>query len=156
MVQMTGNSVCCSWYLSNHISHNCHLWYTSVKGYKMPQKDKKLCLSHSVPKEPYIIWFSFLVHMYKRIICPGIFFIKIWIVWAIRRVKGQKMVQNYKKLCLLQSMSQETNMICLSLAIPKCKMIIYPSAFLNFSKFWFFGFWGGERGKNSPKWQKFL
>ena len=148
---MTRNSVCCSWYLRNHISHDCHLWYTSVKGHKMPQKDKKLCLSHSVPKEPYIIWFSFLVHMCKSIICPGILFIKILIVLAIRGVKGQKMVQSYKKLCLLQSMSQETNMICLSFAIRKCKMIISPSAFFNFSNF---GFLGGERGKNDPKWQK--
>ena len=26
-------SVCCSWCLRNHISYDCHLWYTCVKWY---------------------------------------------------------------------------------------------------------------------------
>ena len=25
------NSVCCAWYLRNHTSYDCHLWYTSVQ-----------------------------------------------------------------------------------------------------------------------------
>ena len=29
--KMTKTSVCCAPYLSNHISHNLHLWYTCAK-----------------------------------------------------------------------------------------------------------------------------
>ena len=34
------------------------------------------------------------------------------------------------------------------------KMIIYPSVFSIFSKFWYLGLLGGKRAKNGPKWQK--
>ena len=51
-----------------------------VKGQKMTQIDKKFSLSHSVSQEPYLIWLWFLVHMYKMMISPAIFFIfsKLW------------------------------------------------------------------------------
>ena len=51
-----------------------------VKGQKMTQMDKKFSLSHSVSQEPYLIWLWFLVHMYKMMISPAIFFIfsKLW------------------------------------------------------------------------------
>ena len=45
-----------------------------VKWQKMVN-EKKLCLSCSIAQEPYIIWFSFMVHMCKMIISPGSFFI---------------------------------------------------------------------------------
>ena len=38
-------------------------------------------------------------------------FIKILIYWVVGRVKGQKMVQNEKKLCLSRSISQEPYII---------------------------------------------
>ena len=44
-----------------------------VKGQKMAQNDKKLCLSCLISQEPYIIWSSFMVHMCNRIISPGFF-----------------------------------------------------------------------------------
>ena len=44
-----------------------------VKGQKMVQNDKKFCLLHSISQEPYIIWLSFMVHMCKMIISPGVF-----------------------------------------------------------------------------------
>ena len=51
-----------------------------VKEQKMVQNDKKFCLLHSVSQEPYIIWFSFLVHMCKMIIPSRDYFIfsKFW------------------------------------------------------------------------------
>ena len=45
-----------------------------VKGQKMVQNDKKLCLSHFISQESYIIWLSFLVHMCKMIISAGVIF----------------------------------------------------------------------------------
>ena len=94
------NSGCTS-YLRNHISYDCHLWYTWVKWYlqdvffffskfwfpelleverrawraKMVQNEKKFCLSCSISLESYIIWFSFIVLMCKMIIPRGDFFI---------------------------------------------------------------------------------
>ena len=68
-------SVCCSWYLRNHISYDCHLWYTcvndisrsffyffktlifwivrGVKGQKIAQNDKKSCLPCLIYQKPY-------------------------------------------------------------------------------------------------------
>ena len=99
---------------SSFVVHNCNLisssvffiffkivisWIVSkVKEYKMAQNDKKLCLAHSISQEPYIIWFSFLIHLCKMMVRPGIFsFFKIMIFRAVRGVKEQKMVQNDKK-----------------------------------------------------------
>ena len=48
---------------------------SGLKGQKLAQNDKKFCLSHSVSQEPFIIWLWFLVHMYKMMILPAIFFI---------------------------------------------------------------------------------
>ena len=82
-------------YLSNRTSYDHHLWYTSVKGWylqaffhfskilifqvvsgvkgqKMAQNDKKFCLSHFILQEPYIIWLSFMVHLCKMMISPGL------------------------------------------------------------------------------------
>ena len=68
----------------------------------------KNCLLRSLSWEPYIIWLSFMVHMFKVIISPGVFFFfnyffKILLVFVVRLVKGQKTIQNYKKFCLSHS-----------------------------------------------------
>ena len=93
--KMIKNSVCCSSYLRNHTSYVYHLWYTCVKGWYLQvflfifpnfwffgllggekvnngPKWEKFCLAHSISQEPYIIWFSFMVHMCKMIISPSI------------------------------------------------------------------------------------
>ena len=56
-----------------------------VKGKKLVQNDKKLCPLHLISQEPYIIWLSFMVHMCKMIMSPGLFFVffKILIFWAV-------------------------------------------------------------------------
>ena len=122
---------------------------------------KNVCLVHFISQEPYIKWLSFMVHLCKMMISPGVFFhfFKIFILWVVRvgegvDVKGQKMVQNDKKLCLLCSISQESYIIWFSFMALMFKMIIPPGVFFIFSKFWFSGLLGGKRAKNGPKWQK--
>ena len=61
----------------------------------MVQNDKKLRLSHSLFKEPYIMWLSFMVQMCKMLISPCVFFnFKILISRVFRELKGQKMAEN--------------------------------------------------------------
>ena len=80
---------------------------------KMTQDDKKFCLLCSISLEPYTIWLSFMLHLCKMMIPPGVLFIffEILIFWVVRRVKGQKMVQNDKTFCLSWSMSQKAYII---------------------------------------------
>ena len=62
--------------------------------------------------------------------------------------KGQKLVQNDKKVCPLQhSISQEPFIIWLSFMIHICKMIISSGVVFIFSKFWFYGSIGGKTVK---------
>ena len=44
------------------------------KGKKWPRVTKKFCLLHFISQEPYIIWLSFMVHLCKMMISPGVFF----------------------------------------------------------------------------------
>ena len=123
--------------------------FRGEKGEKIAQNDKRFFLSHSLSQEPYIIWLSFMVHMCKMIISPGVFFhfFKILILWVLTGVKGQKMIQNYKKICLLHPISQERYII-LSFMVHMCKS---PGVFFIFSQFWLFGLLVGQKGK---KWSK--
>ena len=71
-----------------------------VKGQKMTQYGKKLCLSQFVSQEPFLIWLWFLVHVQNNDI--SILFKKIWFVRFLGEgggsgwVKAQKMTQNYQ------------------------------------------------------------
>ena len=108
------------------------------------QNDKNICLSHSTSQEPYMIWLSLLVHKSKMMISPSIFFFfsKFWFFGLLRvrggarwegGVKGQKMVQNHKRFCLLCSISQEPYILWFYLwCIHMCKMTMSPCVFLNF------------------------
>ena len=85
-------------YLRNSVAYNYDFWYTcvkwwylqaffiflknliywvvsGVKGQNMAQNDKKLCLLCLISQEPCIIWSSFMVHICKKIISPGVFYI---------------------------------------------------------------------------------
>ena len=79
-------------------------------------------------------------------------FFKVLIFWVVNGVKGQKMAQNEKKLCLLHPISQEPYIIWSSFVVCKCKMII--SFFLNFFKTLNFQVLGGSKGKKWPKMTK--
>ena len=77
---------------------------------KMIQNDKKFCPSRSISQEPYIIWFSCMVHVCKIVISPGVFFILpkfLFFRWVNRKNRDQ----NDKKFCPLRSISQEPYII---------------------------------------------
>ena len=84
-------------YLRNSIAYDYDFWYncvkwlylqvffhffkilifrvvSGVKEQKLTQNDKKSWLWRSISQEPYIMWFSFMVHMCNMIISPGVFF----------------------------------------------------------------------------------
>ena len=112
------------------------LIFRVVMGEKMVPNDKKFCPSRFIYQEPYIIWLSFIVNLCRMIISPGFFFLfsKILIFWVVRETKGQKVVQNDKKFCLLRSISQEPYLMWLSFMVHMCKMIISPGVFFHFFK----------------------
>ena len=79
-------------------------------------------------------------HLCKMVILPSIFFIfsKFWFSGFKKgegRVKGQKMVQNEKKL---HSISQESYIMRFSFMVLVCEMIISPVVFFHFFKFLIF------------------
>ena len=112
-----------------------------VKGQSMAQNDKKFCLSHFVSQKPYIVWLSFMVHLYKMMIYPGVFFfhfLKI-LIFRVSVVKGQKIIKMKKIFFFLShSISQEPYIMCLSFLVEKSEMMISPGIFFIFSKFLFF------------------
>ena len=114
----------------------------------MVRSGKKFWLSRFISQELYIIWLSFMVHMCKMIISPGLFF-SFSKFWFFRLLGGKKakMVQNDKKFCLLHFISQEPYIMWLSFMVCIYKMIISSSVLFIFPKFWFSGSIGGEKGK---------
>ena len=73
------------------------------------------------------------------------------IFWVVREVKGQKMVQNDKKLFSFMLHISGAIHDTFLIMIRVCKMIISPGDFFIFSKFCFFGLLVGVKGK---KWSK--
>ena len=117
----------------------CHFFSPSVR----PSVSLSSHPSCTVSQELYIMWPKFLVLMCKMMISPGVFFhffkvLIFWVVrgifWFVRGVKGQKMVQNDKKLCRLRSISQKQYIIWLSCMVHLCKMIISRDIFFHFFK----------------------
>ena len=93
-----------------------------------------------------------MVLMCKMIISAGVFFFhffKILIFWVVSGVKGQKMVQNDKKICLSHSTSQEPYIIRLLFMVHMSAMIIFSGIFLIFQNFDFLCCQGLERAKNA-------
>ena len=76
------------------------------------------------------------------------------IFWVVREVKGQKMVQNDKKLFsfVLHISGAIHDMFLIMIRV--CKMIISPGDFFIFSKFCFFGLLGCKRAKKWPQMTK--
>ena len=76
--------------------HFCKiLIFWVVKGQKTVQNDKTFSLSHSISQEPHIIWFSFMAHICKMIISPGVLlnFLKILMFRVFSEVKWPKNVE---------------------------------------------------------------
>ena len=149
------NSVCCTPYLRYHASYDFYLWYPcvkwyhqefffwvkGVKGQKIAHNGKKLCLSHLISQEPYIIWLSFVVHKCKMTISPAVFLIfsKSWFFGLSGGSKGKKWSKMTKNFVLLHFISQEPFIIWSWFMVHMCKRIISPGVFHTFFKFYFSG-----------------
>ena len=115
-----------------------------------------MCLSRLISQEPYIIWLSFIVHMWKNYNISSCFFhfFKILIFWVVRGVKRKKMTQNEKKiLSVTCSISQEPYITWLSFMVHLYKMIISPGV-LNFFKILIFWVVRGVKGQKLSKMKK--
>ena len=89
-----------------------------------------------------------MVHLCKIILRRFFpFFSKLWFSGLLKEQKWPKM----KKNCSSHSVSQEPYIIWLWFLAHICKMMISPTLFIVFSRFWFFGFLGGKRAKNDPQ-----
>ena len=123
-------------------------WFSGLSGGQKGEKWSKMgknCLSCSISQETYIIWSSFVICKCKMIIFSGFFFyfFKILIFQVVRKVKGEKMTQNDKKLFLSYSISQETYIIWLWFLVHMCNVRTSQDAFFIVLKFWFFWLLGG-------------
>ena len=107
--------------------------YISVKEHKIPQKDKKVCLSHSISKEPKILIFIFGTLLQKDHMS---FFISSKFSFSgMLEGKRARSCPKWQKILSVELHISGTNMIWLSFVIHKCKMIIFPGALYIFSKF---------------------
>ena len=97
-------------------------------------------------------WYTCVKWWYLQVVVFQ--FLKILLFGVVRGVKGQKAVQNDKICCLSHFISLEPYIIWLSFMVHLCKMLIYPSIFFIFSKFWFFGLLGGWKSKKRSKMTK--
>ena len=119
----------------------------------MVQNDKKISLSCSISQGWYIIWFSFMILMFKMIIPAAVFFSFFSKLWFSKLLGRYKVKNNLKwQKIMLFSISQETDIIWSSFVGHKCKMIISPGVFfLIFFKILIF--WVVRRAKRW-KWPK--
>ena len=82
----------------------------------------------------------YMIFIYSTLVCITIISLTIFSYFkhfdfpGCRRVKVQKRVQNYKKICLSRFISHEPHIIWLSFVVHKCKMIISPRSFSIFFK----------------------
>ena len=113
----------------------------------MVQNDKNICPLCLIPQEACIIWLQFMVHRCKTI---HFHFFRILIFRVVWRVKGQKTVQNIKKICLSCSIFQEAYTTWLSFMVHMCKIMISPCKIMIspciFSFFQNFDFSGCKQG----------
>ena len=115
--------------------------FRGLKGQKMARNGKNFCLWHLIFQEPYIIWSSFMGHMYNISRHFFSFFSKFWFLESLEgMVKGQKMAQNDKKVCLSHSVSQEPYIIWLWFGYTCVKWWYLQQIFSIFQILIFWGF----------------
>ena len=127
------------------------------KGKKGPKWQKKLCLSPLISQEPYIIWSSFIVNMWKRIISPGFssHFFKILIFGINSGEKEQKVAQMTKNFICGTNISGSIHYMSVIFGT-QVKWWLLQMLFSFFFKVWFSGLLGGKREKNGSKRQNIL
>ena len=133
------------------------LW---IKGQKMAQNDKRFCLFCSITQETYIIWLSFMVHMSKMTISPGvndnisdnISIFQNFNFPGRQGGEGQKWSKMTKNsICCALYFRNHIPYDLYLWYVCMYKRISSSGIFFIFSKFWFFGFWGAWKGKKWPK-----
>ena len=95
-----------------------------------------------------------MVNFCKMMIYPGVFSFQNFNFLGLLGVKGQKMVQNDKKVCQSPSISQELYIIWSSFVVHMGKRIISPVFFFIFLKLWFSRLLKGWKSKKCPKMTK--
>ena len=93
---------------------------SGVKEQKTTKNERKLF------QEPYLIWSSFMIHLCKMIISPGVFF--IFPKFRFSGLLGDTRAKNsakWQKCLFIHSISQEPYMIWLSFMVHICKMICF-------------------------------
>ena len=158
---MWKNSVCRARYLRNHRSYD-HLWYTSIndniprrvfifskfwffgllgrsKGKNGP-KWQKLWPLHFMSQESYIIWSWYMIHMCKRIISSGVFYIfsKFKFLVSIVEWKSKKWSKMTKN-CLSYSISEYAYIIWSCFCCTSSKWWHLQMLFSFFQNFGFLG-----------------
>ena len=94
------------------------------KRLKISENDRKLWPSDSITQEPYIIWLSFMDHMCKMIISPGIFFQFFkFCFFGILRGKRAKNSPKWQIILSVVLDISETCIMWLSFMLHMCKMI---------------------------------
>ena len=135
------------WYYFRAFFSSFHLqvWFSQFSGgwkdKKCPKMTKK-SVWHALKFQEtciYFMWSSFMVHMCKRIISPGIFF-NFWKFsfsgsLGGEGVKGKKWPKMTKELCLPHTISQELYIISLWFLVHMFKMMISPAIFFFFKIF---------------------
>ena len=115
----------------------------------MVLNNKKFYLPRLVSQEPYIIWLTFMVHLHKMIISPGVFSIlKFWFFGLSGDWKGKKWLK-MTKICLLHVIVQEPY-ISYDLHLwytSMYKRIISPHIFFIFFKILIFQIVGEVEGQ---------
>ena len=106
---------------------------------------KEFCLVHFISQEPYTVWLSFMVHLCKMMISPGVSFIfsKFWFSWLLggRSVKGKKW-----------SKMRKNSVYCAPYLRNHTSYDFHwwysgENDNAKISKFWFFGLLGGSKAK---------
>ena len=106
---------------------------------KGPKWQKKLSVALHILGTIHHMVFIYETHLYSDNIFRVFFhFIKISILWVLRGVKGQEVVQNDKDSIMSHFISQEPFIIWFSFILQMCKMVISPGVFFNFKSliFW--------------------
>ena len=117
---MKNNYICNVPCLRSSIAYDHDFWYTSVKWWYL---------------QVFWVFFSFFFLFFLR--------------FSFFRLLGGKRAKNGSRWQknLVNFISQEPYITWLSFMVHLCKMMISPSVFFIFSKFWFSGLLGGGRGE---------
>ena len=123
---------------------------------KMVWNDNKFCLLHFISQEPYIMWLSFMVHIFAIIISSLVLFIfpKIWFSGCTGCKRAKNGPEWQKIVFFAPYLRNHTSYLWFSFMVKMCTMIISPGVFFNFKILiiWFVrGLKGQKMAQNNKK-----